>query len=526
MRTSVKLVTCLIFLNVLPSAAFAQQWQWARDLGISGGYGHLAADSKGNGYALTYTNLAQGDLSGTIQVSKLWKIDAWGNTVYTNPIGGRQEYGQLGVDVSDNLLIGGSCRDSIRFKGAQFSPTLTCYTAALKPDGSWIWSDLTNNYYSYSFTSNSSQHQLFIRGDKVVCVNISGSPLWSSSFTIATNHSTYGGYIWDLAVGKNDHVYVGGAWSGSLMTMNGVNYYSEPGGKGGSFLIELSATGQLLDVDVFPYAYFSEIKTDAARNLYILGTLHINHTLHLGGDSLKITMSNSPNAQSYFIAKLSPAGSCLWLKEIKKYDPVDQYSWGYQMDVSTAGDVFIAGYGTSTIQIANDIIPADSSVFIAALHTNGSVLWTNQVTSLNHQLNVYSISAAGNNGVYLLLDLLDSADFGTIKLTAGTEFNNDPYIHHKHFALAMINNGTLTTSVHERDPVEINVYPNPGKGTFRILCPDEILSVTVTDLKGRAVHKTAFMGEDILQIPGSIPGVYILRITTESSVYIKKLIVE
>jgi hypothetical protein len=526
MLFSARSLAPLFFFVLSHYMSHAQQWQWAKDLGVSGGYGHIAGDTKGNAFAITYTNLGQGDLSGTVQVSKLWKIDTGGNIAFTNPIGGRQEYSQLAVDGSDNLLVSGSCRDSIRFNGASFNPSLTAYVAALNGNGAWIWSDLSEDQYPFSFTSNSSQEVLFMRGTNVVCVNQSGGILWATSFTFATDYSTYGGYAFDLAIGNNDRVYVAGVWSGSVMTMNNVIYYNQPAGKGGSFIIELNSSGQLVKVDLYPYARFSEIKTDAAHNLYIMGTLDYNRTLYIGGASLKETMSSGPNTQSYFVAKLSASGTCNWIREMKKTDPGFPYSWGYQMDVSAAGNVFIAGYGTSTVKLSNYNIPADSSIFIVALDNNANPVWTNEVTSYNKELDVYGISVAGNSAVYILMDLLDSASFGNINLIAGTEFNNAPYTHYKHFAMAMINYVSLTTDIKEEGALNVNVRPNPAKGIFEIVTSEEIEKVNVFDLNGAEIINSALPGTNEIDISYSTPGLYFLRVTTAKGICTKKVVVD
>ena len=516
----------LAVLLLLACITHAQQWQWARDLGVSGGYGHLAADSKGNAYAMTYTGLAQGDLSGTEQVSRLRKFDPAGTIVLSNPIAGRQEYSQLGVDRSDNILLSGICRDSIRFIGATFNPTITSYVTSLNGSGAWQWSDLSNNQYPFSFAGNSGNRVLFIRGYDVVCVNQQGVTQWATTFSIATDHSTYGGYVNDLAIGSNDRVYAAGAFSGSVLTINSVNYFTKPGGQGGSFIIELSHFGQLIKVTVYPYAHFSEIKTDAFHHLYILGTFGNGHTLYMGGDSLKVTMAGGPGAQSYFLAKLLSNGSCDWIREMKKSDSSFPYSWGYQMDVSAAGDIIVSGYGHSTVQFGSYNIPADSSVFVAALDSDAGLLWTNQITSPNKQMNVYGVSVAGNDGVYVLMDLLDSAEFGNIKLVAGTEFNNDPYTHYKHFALAMINNGPLTTAMNETGLQAPAIVPNPSSGKFRVVTSDEPIEARAYDACGKLLGVSSLKGTDEVDISHCNPGLYFLRITTARGSFVRKVVVE
>jgi len=527
MKLPTRSLAPIFFFLLFYFSSHAQQWQWAKVFSVSGRYGHVAADSKGNAYVMTYTAIGQGDLSGTVQVSSLRKFDSSGNIVFTNPIGGRQEYSQLGVDNEDHLLVGGFCRDSLNFIGASFNPTLTSYAAALNGDGSWLWNDLSSTHYPTSFSSNSSHDVVYLRGGyQVVCVNQSGSLQWASTFTFATNNSTYGGHVQDITVGKNDHIFVIGAWTGSVMTMNGVNYYLKAGGDGGGFLAELNSSGQLVQVSIYPGSNFSKIKTDGEQNLYLMGTLKLNQTVYIGGDSLTAVMSNSVNTRSYFITKLSDPAHCIWIKEIERLDPGYPYSWGYQMDISSGGDVFIAGYALSDFHVSSYSIPADSSIFVVALDKNANFLWTNGINSANNDLNVYGISAAGNGGVYVLIDFLDCVSVGNFKLVGGTELDDDPYVHYDHFALAMINNGSLTTGLSENPVSGVKIFPNPGKRNFKIAIHEEILKVRILDQSGSQISNFCFSGSDEIEIDSNKPGLYFIQVSTRSCTYTEKVIVE
>jgi hypothetical protein len=68
----------------------------------------------------------------------------------------------------------------------------------------------------------------------------------------------------------------------------------------------------------------------------------------------------------------------------------------------------------------------------------------------------------------------------------------------------------------------ISVYPNPSSGIIHIVENGNVMSIEVLDLTGKS--QQTYLNSSTIDLSGLSVGIYLLKITTEHSVYLKKII--
>src|SRR5262245_48788399 len=113
------------------------------------------------------------------------------------------------------------------------------------------------------------------------------------------------------------------------------------------------------------------IGTDAAGNVYVAG--------NVGG------ILSAVDTDAY-VAKYSPSGDLLWLRELSGRDSLGN-SFGDSANaiaVDAAGNSYIAGDFRATLDFGNNIVLTSTGAidgFVAKLDTAGTVLWAHQFAS-------------------------------------------------------------------------------------------------------------------------------------------------
>ncbi|MFT6747628.1 MAG: hypothetical protein ACJAZ2_001984 [Glaciecola sp.] len=83
----------------------------------------------------------------------------------------------------------------------------------------------------------------------------------------------------------------------------------------------------------------------------------------------------------------------------------------------------------------------------------------------------------------------------------------------------------LLTTIEELNVGQINVYPNPTRGSFMIQSGEPINKVSVYDQSGRVVQSNVTSGTDFSKIELYSAGVYFIRISTDKKEFMKKVVV-
>jgi hypothetical protein len=511
-------------LLLLPSVHLkSQHWQRAQLLDDARLTPRMTSDSKGNVYIRTQGRMGYGN-DPVGDATRLQKIDPAGVVSYTHPIQGRQEYMEVGMAGSDELMVAGFCKDTLVFSDSILYPPLTSYIARLDKDGKRKWSRYTY-YMPHSFVTTGSGNVVFVNGDSLECVDPQGKTLWKTSLRFAYNPGCCTAYILGSALGANGHIFLSAAWTGTYMALNNVVYHQDASVDKGFFLIEVDKSGQVLGVEKFGGVSWAYMRSDAAGHIYLLGMLPKGQTIHVRNKSLTESMSTEPNGHSYFMTKLAVNGTCSWLHQIKKYKSDYDQHWNYELAVSSSGNIFIAGFTPDTLQVGSTLLPFVPGLFIAAFDTHSGLLWTNQAVSTTTNLSVQGLNVAGNNAVYVVANFINTVSFGSHSITIYSPM--PPYYTESWpgQALAMINNGQLTTGIDDGvRATALDIYPNPGDGDYKIVHGGEMASIRVTDLQGRAVSASCSLRDGLVTITDKKPGVYFIHVTKAHETFVRKVI--
>ncbi|MFN6074165.1 MAG: serine hydrolase [Fluviicola sp.] len=86
-----------------------------------------------------------------------------------------------------------------------------------------------------------------------------------------------------------------------------------------------------------------------------------------------------------------------------------------------------------------------------------------------------------------------------------------------------INKFGCTASISEKDKIDFQIYPNPGKGTFHLILPQQSTypEIYISDLQGRTIPFT--QNENELQLERSLPGIYLLTLKFGESYQTKRI---
>jgi hypothetical protein len=127
------------------------------------------------------------------------------------------------------------------------------------------------------------------------------------------------------------------------------------------------------------------VAADAIGNIYVAG-----YTRGILGDR-RFGIGSDADA---WVAKVSPAGRTLWIRQIGSYD--DDYAYGVAVD--GAGNVLVGG--TTEGPLAGPDPGSDDDAWLAKYDPNGVLLWSRQIDSLERSRDdeaaAIAVDAAGN----------------------------------------------------------------------------------------------------------------------------------
>lgn len=314
---------------------------------------------------------------------------ATGLTVWASTHGDFQE--QLGhevdVDSAGNLVVTGYHYGSISFGGNNLSSAglRDLYLAKLDPMGNHLWSQ--------SFGNASSQFgwdvvvgpndDIVVGGYFYGQLNLGGANLnaigdrdsFIARFDSAGNHlysARFGDSAEDLArtvaVGPMGEMAIAGYFE------NAINFGGGPltsAGNLDAFVAVFDAAGNHVWSQSFGAAGDDrayDLAFDASGNLYVGG--RFQGSVDFGGGAL-----TSAGQRDAFLAKFAPNGSHLWSQHYG--DGQEQFIRGIAVDPNN-GDVVVAGYAEGTINVGGGNLTSQSGTdaWVAKLTSAGTHVWS------------------------------------------------------------------------------------------------------------------------------------------------------
>lgn len=213
-----------------------------------------------------------------------------------------------------------------------------------------------------------------------------------------------------IAMDDAGNLFVGGFFSDSMLWEG--NWYVA-NGPSDMFLTKYSPDGQMHWIKTFGGSSFDVcygIELDGNGYLYMAG--------HFWGDWLgdSISVSNDSTDQEALVVKLDTAGNVIWATAMGGYGN----DRAYDVAIHSDGNLYVTGYFTDTVQIANDSLFGEGSfdAFIAKLDSNGTPLWARAGIGAN-SVEPGRIELDGVGNPYICGYYRDTARFESVELPYG-----------------------------------------------------------------------------------------------------------
>ena len=532
------------------SIANAQTALWIRQAGTSGITNGVSSDASFNCYATG--EVGNPGLFDSLTVSShfadvfIAKYSNTGEVLWAKTAGGElidQGY-EIASDASGNSYVVGAIQTNSVF------PTVTFDTVSLTGNGSFDWF--------------------------IAKYDASGNLLW-----VKNEGSTLGDFAFGVALDPSGSVLVCGEFS-STMTVNGTTLLSAGGVD--VFIARYSPDGTLIWIKQAGGTGSDEaqtITTDAAGNIAIAG--NFQNTATFGSNS--VTAAGLGDA---FIAKYDSSGNNIWVRAgggnvsfvsdraysisadgsdnfyitgefsgegtfdgfsvsntgtsgtdifIAKYNSDGEIQWlhhagglsddkGYAIDADAAGNTFVTGFADSGPNVAFDSISlpprGNEYVFLAKFNTAGDALYVKQYAAgLGMDIHVL------NNGCLFF--------GGGASPDAGNEFDSIDlvYVDRSAFMGEFCESVATASEPIVNDAVESFTFPNPSHGKFILVLNgfSKDATLQIVDVSGRILYSAimesaSYASSQQIQLPQSIKGFILLKISDADHSIVKSLSVE
>jgi len=516
------LSTCLFVFS-----SFAQQWDWAADLGEVG--------------ASQFPTLVTTNGSGDLFTASIYDSDLYeyytvvsrrnnaGNVSWTRTIGGTNNQHNFTKDISidsdNNIYITGFYFNNLIFAGDTITSTdWQVFILSIDPTGNerWIKSLPYNSNLGNAIANDNNDNLIYVNTNpndstwNIIKLSQNGVEMWNK--TDSSN-----GMVSDIIIDSNNNPYIYGTFSGEEFKINQTTYFQDTGYFQSSFIAKLNTSGDIQDVEIIPGGFQLIVDMDAQNNLYMTGAF-VNRMMFCHY-TFEVDTCIDNNCIDYFMGKLNQINSCTWVWQME-----DNFIQG-GMTVSDEGEIFITGSFRDslifdTISIYEPV--SRNAAFIFKFNKDGEAQWAqkNEGTYLADSF-VSDITFSETNDIYI------SGDFHT-NLSFGSQiwFGNDtlPDTGFKtHLYIAKMQDNQIITSA--GDKIEfaknLNIYPNPSDGLLFITDLAVNSEIKIYDLLGNLVFKKSNEGNTRTTIDlNGKPGVYFVQISTEGKIATRKIVVK
>jgi hypothetical protein len=233
----------------------------------------------------------------------------------------------------------------------------------------------------------------------VAKLNAAGNPLWIQRAGGATVSDSASGAR--IALDQNGNVCVAGELSGTVHFTSTAGTNATLSGQD-AFVAKYDAAGNLTWVKpISGNAFLEGIATDAAGNIFVAGDFD-SETLDVSGTTL--TNWGFVNA---FLAKYSPQGNLLWIKQIGG-DDLD-YPQGLASD--DLGNLYLACNISSSNAIVGGSLFTNGIGVLAKFTTSGNLVWARETPLIG------KIDVDADGSVLMAWEFSGMVTFGTTTLT-------------------------------------------------------------------------------------------------------------
>ncbi len=248
------------------------------------------------------------------------------------------------------------------------------------------------------------------------------------------------------------------------------------------------------------------VDADAAGNVYVSGVF-------TGSVSFDGTVLTSvAGSKDVFVAKLTPTGTLLWVRQIGGPSPVDE---GAELEVSaTTGNMVLTPNVGAVTTLPNGTVVTGNAQnqLVLKLNSSGQVLWHKLVPGTGGQVINFAVGLDSRENVAVAGSFTGNMTFDALPLagepqptTPGGPLVGDFYV-----AYLPASAGVLAVAP-TTDQRAATFYPNPVAATLHLLTPAGLERATLRDSQGRQVRDWRRPAA-ALDVADVRPGYYLLRL--------------
>ncbi|MDD4555628.1 MAG: T9SS type A sorting domain-containing protein [Bacteroidales bacterium] len=351
-------------------------------------------------------------------------------------------------------------------------------------DGFPLWITTGGEGYAPSATS------VCMTADGSICAaGTADNPIYSDSRIVALKTTSDGTILWSRIFGTAGKRYSGnsvlGSPDGGFMVLGTVK--TGMTGPEDIFMLKLSATGDSMWTKIYNRSQY-----DIGR--FILsaetsGFLAVGHSWIPDGNN------------RFFLVRTDLQGDTLWTREFGLLSPGD---------ILGATAVADGGYLLAGVNAKDSL--DESKIILYRIDDQGALLWSKTVGSYQSEY-VFSVTGTTDHGFALSGSIWDN-NTQTMKL----------------YLLKTDSLGNYVPSAQPEMTLDdaVQVFPNPATDAVRVLLPENALRAELVSLQGEcmAVAEPADpAGRTVIfRISDLASGVYLIRITTATSVVSRKIV--
>ncbi len=539
----------LLVLLMFSSNLFAQTagWDWAQSFGVLSFHEYcnsIGTDHNGNSYitgtfqdTLIIGSDTLANTGGYNSILYLAKLDSSGNPIWAIcPTGNNMsEANDLSVDGDGSVYLTGAYRGTMTFGSVTLGGIGgwgRTFTIKFNSNGNALWGQTSSaNHENEGFGIDvNSNNEVYITGVFDSSVVFSGNQLngtFLGSNIFVVKYSSVGNLIWAKGItsGINTkatgitcddfgNICITGSYRNSI-TFDNITLTGSSNGAGAVYIVKFDSNGNVLwakSSGGFPTSAFGEsISNDASGNFYVAG--YFNSAIAI----FNIDTINNAGINDLFLVKYDSLGDLQYVIGEGGTD-FDQANY---VRADANGNCYVTGFFKGTISFgSNYLYGPNQELFIAKFDTYGVLVWAKSATGNLNEVG-YGIGIDGFNNVYIGGSFSSpTTSFGPYSIT-----NTDPWTGSYDFFVAKLSEQSTATNDLHVSSDEINIYPNPSNGIFKINSEiQKNTTIQIRNIEGKLLREFNSNDYLIFDIRELEEGVYFLQLNSENKIVTEKIV--